>query len=152
MTKTIYETMAFKEARKLTDRNAIARAFNLEGRIALKLNIDVDDFYGDKGTVVKINHGRYFEKLTLRRYSDQDEMILDGVGHSTISAGFGLADVNELYENSNRVEVKDGDKVVIFCEDKKNKKGCVLTGHLELPKKEYDVIYKGRVVLDKACN
>lgn len=46
------ETETFKKARKLKNRTEIARAFNLEDRIALKLTLDADD-YGDKGTEVK---------------------------------------------------------------------------------------------------
>ena len=39
------ETETFKKARKLTNRTEIAKAFNLENRIALKITMDSQNLY-----------------------------------------------------------------------------------------------------------
>lgn len=44
-------TDEFKNARKLTDREDIGRAFNLQDRIVFKLVLNADK-YGDKGKSV----------------------------------------------------------------------------------------------------
>ena len=134
------KTETFKKARKLTSRTEIARAFNLENRIALKLTLDADD-YGDKGTEVKMAYNLKgnvgFEKLELRRFSDSDKLTLIGEYGSIITDSFGLKDVENLYEKQNLVTVKDGDKCVILIENKSRHFGFVVTGTIRLPRKSY---------------
>ena len=134
------ETETFKKARKLTSRTEIARAFNLENRIALKLTLDADD-YGDKGTEVKMAYNLKgnvaFEKLELRRFYDSDRIILFGECGCMLTDCFGLKDVENLYEKQNLVTVKDGDKCVILIENKSRHFGFVVTGTIRLPRKSY---------------
>ena len=134
------ETKTFKKARKLTSRTEIARAFNLENRIALKLTLDADD-YGDKGTEVKMAYNLKgnvaFEKLELRRFYDSDRIILFGECGCMLTDSFGLKDVENLYEKQNLVTVKDGDKCVILIENKSKYYGYVVTGTIRLPRKSY---------------
>ena len=126
------ETETFKKARILKSRTEVARAFNLENRIALKLTLDADD-YGDKRTEVKMA----FEKLELRRFSDSDKLTLIGEYGSMITDSFGLKDVENLYEKQNLVTVKNGDKCVILIENKSRNFGFVVTGTIRLPRKSY---------------
>lgn len=146
-----YDIETFKKARKLTDRKEIASAFNLEGRKALKLTIDADE-YGEAGTKVKIAYSldgmKVYEVLTLRRYSDSEEITLEDKGYTGIYKNFGFGDVLKMYEENNLVEVEDGDKVVLLVENTKYHCGSVLTGTLRLPKYRVGYSYKGLVELD----
>ena len=134
------ETETFKKARILKSRTEVARALNLENRIALKLTLDADD-YGDKGTEVKMAYNLKenvaFEKLELRRFSDSDKLTLIGEYGSMITDSFGLKDVENLYEKQNLVTVKNGDKCVILIENKSRNFGFVVTGTIRLPRKSY---------------
>lgn len=134
------ETETFKKARKLTDRTEIARAFNLENRIALKLTLSADD-YGDKGTEVKraynLKENVAFEKLELRRFSGSDKISLMGECGCMLTDSFGLKDVENLYEKQSLATVKNGDKCVILIENKFRSFGYVVTGTIRLPRKSY---------------
>lgn len=146
------ETETFKKARRLTNRTEIAKAFNLENRIALKITMDSDE-YGDRGNKVKMaynNRGDIaYVELEVMRFSDQDKIgLYKTSGMCCIKADFSLYDVQKMYEKQNLVTVKDGDKCVILVENKAGDKGFVLTGTIRLPKYKIGYQYSGEIELD----
>lgn len=149
--KNFFDTKNFLSAKKLTGRTDIAEAFNLQGRIAVELKLNVDE-YGDVGTKFKVEvRPNHFETVEVRRYSDSDEIELCGKSYTVLSADFGLCKVEELYEKSNRVTIKDGDKVVILVIEEEKERAAVLTGTVQLPKWSVGTIFEGKIILDKAC-
>lgn len=146
------DTKTFEKARKLTDRTEIARAFNLEGRIALKMTLNADE-YGDKGNRVKMAYSHSdgeiaYEELTVRRFYDDDKIILFGECGYGIKDSFSFSDVKDMFEKQNLVTVKDGDKCVVLVEVTEVGGGFVMTGTIRLPRKSFSTITEGYIELD----
>lgn len=153
------ETEEFRGARFLTDRHDIAKAFNMQDRIVLRLKLNADE-YGDKGNSVKIKvhmESRFnsfepydaYHRLVLRRYGDERRMRLIGDGSCCISASFGLNDIEDMVKEHDCQTVKDGDKCVILVVDETDRIGFVMTGTLRLPKWQAGYQYSGTIEIDK---
>ena len=88
------ETETFKKARRLTNRTEIAKAFNLENRIALKITMDSDE-YGDRGNKVKMAYNSRgdiaYVELEVMRFGDPDKIgLYKTSGMCCIKADFSL--------------------------------------------------------------
>lgn len=153
------ETEEFKSARFLTDRHEIAKAFNLQDRIVLKLRLNADE-YGDKGNSVKIkvhHESRFnsfkpydaYHRLEVRRYVDEGRIRLLGDGGACIKESFGLEDIEDMFNEHDCQTVKDGDKCVILVVDESDRIGYVMTGTLRLPKWQVGYQYSGDIEIDK---
>lgn len=153
------QTEEFLSARFLTERQEIAKAFNLQDRVVLKLRLNVDE-YGDRGNYVKIkvhHESRFnsfeaydaYHRLEVRRFGDERRIRLLGNGSICIKSSFGLEDIEDMFNEHDCQTVKDGDKCVILVEDETQRIGYVMTGTLRLPKWQAGYEYSGSIEIDK---